>query len=223
MKKMKLFYLVAVLAALAISAVMLSGILHTDPMPKVFEYVCKGRYFKVALPSDWRIINDGLLDEKTKVYGVEAFCQKPEYLTPKISVEYYAPGNKTYKTMEEFITRLTFDDGGALDKFTEKHIIDYFRKSNIDLPPFPEGKPEYGPVRDEMVAGRPAKAFERKVYNYMPVLTGYPEKIAVFERYVVIPAQKGFYVLNYSAPLYKAEKYKPVFEKVISSFEPLIK
>ncbi len=204
MKKMRVFYLVAVLALLSISIVTFSDITRAGTVPEAFEeYVSEGGYFKVALPSAWGKTDEsfGLSAEEKKVYGINILGPSSnDGIASVIAVHYYAPGNLLHKTMERFIT--------------------------IHAQPFmgvnSEGE-EYGPVRDALVAGRPAKVFERKIYEYLQPHVIDPKKIAVYERYVVIPAQKGFYVLRYSAPEDIAEKYRGVFEKVISSFEPLIK
>jgi hypothetical protein len=166
------------------------------------EYVSEGGYFKVSLPSTWGKTDEsfGLSAEEKKVYGVDILGPSSnDGIASVIAVHYYAPGNLLYETMEGFINIHAQPALGV----------------NLD------GR-KYGPVRGAVVAGRPAKVFERKVYEYIPPEALDPKKIAVYERYVVIPAQKGFYVLRYSAPEDIAEKYKPVFEKVISSFEPLI-
>ena len=167
------------------------------------EYVSEGRYFKVTLPSGWSKIEEifGLSAEEKKVYGVRVRgpISKDE-IASMISVHYYAPGNLLHETMERFINIHAQPALGV----------------NID------GK-EYGRVRDESVADRPAKVFERKVYEYIPPRALKPKKVAVSECFVVMSANKGFYVLRYRAPEDIAEEYRPVFEKMISFFEPLIK
>jgi hypothetical protein len=166
-------------------------------------YVSEGGYFKVALPSAWGKSDEsfGLSAEEKKVYGVDVLGPSSnDGIAAMIAVHYYAPGNLLYETMEGFINIHAQPALGV----------------NLD------GR-EYGRVRVEMVAGRSAKVFERKVYEYIPPDAFKPKKIAVYERFVVMPANKGFYVVRYSAPEDIAEKYKPVFKKVISSFEPLIK
>jgi hypothetical protein len=77
-------------------------------------------------------------------------------------------------------------------------------------------------IKDK-IAARPAKVFEKKVYEYTPPDAINPKKVGVYECFVVMPSNKGFYVLRYTAPEDIAEKYQGVFEKVISSFEALIK
>ncbi len=177
---------------------------YGDENPVVFgEYLSEGSYFKVILPSGWAKIEQtfGLSSEEKKVYGIDVLGPSSEdRIRSKISVHYYAPGNLLHKTMEKFITTHAQPVLGA----------------NLD------GE-EYGRVKDGRVAGRDAKVFDRKVYEYIPPHTIRPKKIGVYERFVVVPSNKGFYVLRYRAPENIAEKYQAVFENVISSFEPLVK
>jgi len=49
------------------------------------------------------------------------------------------------------------------------------------------------------------------------------KKVTVIERYIVIPAEKGFYVLNYRASPDIVKSIEGIFEKVLNSFEPLKK
>jgi len=200
----KTFYLIAIFALFFVSIVIFSGIAQAGAAPEGFkEYVSEGGYFKVALPSAWGKSDGsfGLSAEEKKVYGVDVLGPiSNDGIASMIAVHYYAPGNLLHETMEGFINIHAQPALGV----------------NLD------GR-EYGPVRVELVAGRSAKVFERKVYEYIPPDAFKPKKIAIYERFVVMPAHKGFYVVRYSAPEDIAEKYKPVFEKVISSFEPLIK
>jgi hypothetical protein len=175
-----------------------------DEKPVAFEeYLSEGGYFKVILPSGWAKIEQtfGLSSEEKKVYGIDVLGPRSEDgIHSKISVHYYAPGNLLHKTMEKFITTHAQPVLGV----------------NLD------GE-EYGRVKDDRVAGRDAKVFERKVYEYIPPHAVKPKKVGVYERFVVVPSNEGFYVLRYTAPENIAEKYQAVFEKVISSFEPLVK
>jgi hypothetical protein len=176
---------------------------YGDEKPVAFEeYLSEGSYFKVILPSGWSKTEEGfgLSAEEKKVYGIDVLGpSSKDGIVSKISVHYYAPGNLLHKTMETFIT------------IHARPVLGV----NLD------GR-EYGQVKDDRVAGRPAKVFERRVYEYIPPDAFKPKKIAVYERFVVMPSNKGFYVLRYSAPEDIAEKYQSVFEKGISSFEPLI-
>jgi hypothetical protein len=176
---------------------------YGDEKPVAFEeYVSEGGYFKVSLPSGWSKIEQtfGLSAEEKKVYGIDVLGPNSEDgIVSRVSVHYYAPGNLLHKTMETFIT------------IHARPVLGV----NLD------GR-EYGQVKDDRVAGRPAKVFERKVYEYIPSDVFKRKKIAVYERFLVVPSNKGFYVLRYSAPEDIAEQYQGIFDKAISSFELLI-
>jgi hypothetical protein len=50
-----------------------------------------------------------------------------------------------------------------------------------------------------------------------------PRKFPMDERYIVIPAKEGFYVLRYTASPDMVKRFEGVFQTVLNSFEPLIK
>ena len=52
-------------------------------------------------------------------------------------------------------------------------------------------------------------------------LRGTGNKLPIKELLGVIPAQSGFYALHYWAPAALAEKYAPVFHRVVQSFQPV--
>lgn len=47
-------------------------------------------------------------------------------------------------------------------------------------------------------------------------------QVAIIQQYIVVPAKKGFYVLNYGAPEDITGEYQVVFEKAVESFKPEI-
>lgn len=166
------------------------------------EFLSEGGYFKIDLPPGWSKAEQffGLSAEEKKVYGIDLLGPvSPDNITSRIAVHYYAPGNIIHRTMDRFIKLNAQSALGA----------------NLD------GE-EYSPVKDEPAAGRPAKVFGRKTYEYLPPETINPKKIPIREWFVVIPAKQGFYVLRYSAGEDIAEQYRDVFEKVVNSFKPLV-
>ena len=92
-------------------------------------------------------------------------------------------------------------------------------------------------ITNTAVAGREAKKFEIEIFELIPLPFDPPDfkegivyeivppskKVTVIERYIVIPAEKGFYVLNYRASPDIVKSIEGIFEKVLNSFEPLIK
>jgi len=45
--------------------------------------------------------------------------------------------------------------------------------------------------------------------------------VRVREKFYVLPAKEGFFVLHYYSPASVFNKYLPVFKKLISTFTPL--
>jgi hypothetical protein len=92
-------------------------------------------------------------------------------------------------------------------------------------------------ITNTAVAGREAKKFEIETFELILLPFDLPDfkegimyeivppskKVTVIERYIVIPAEKGFYVLNYRASPDIVKSVEGIFEKVLNSFEPLIK
>lgn len=182
-----------------------------DDRYKFREYVSQGGYFSCLILEGWETMDKsfGMSQDEKKVYGIDIFGLG---IGPRVSasVKYYAEGNLLHETADQFI-RL---------------------HSQPALGFVPEGS-EYGPVTETIVAGRKAKTFERKkiefedhVYNpvkgiyYTPL---HPREFPVIERFFVIPAKESFYVLRYKAPPDAIKSLEDVFQRVLNSFEPLIK
>ncbi len=99
-------------------------------------------------------------------------------------------------------------------------------KKSQTLRDFLEGEqpgeaPAAARVLETTVAGRQSKTVEREV----SVVTGrrlfLPKKILLAEKFVVIPADAGFYVIGFTAPAADAQKSRDLFEAIIDSFQPL--
>ena len=174
-----------------------------EKMDNFAECQSQGGYFRINMPLDWHKIDEGfgLYADEKRIYGANlSGPTSKDGIASLISAHYYAPGHVLHETMERFLN------------IHAQPVLGL----NLD------GK-EYGPVRMEIVAGRPSKVFERKVYEYIPPRSFNPKKIPLYERFVVIPASKGFFVLHYSAPGDISDTSREVFEKVLSAFQPLIK
>ncbi|MBM4348858.1 MAG: hypothetical protein FJ106_03110 [Deltaproteobacteria bacterium] len=167
------------------------------------EYVSEGSYFRITMPLDWRKMEEGLglSAEEKKVYGFNFFGPiSHDGIVSSISVHYYGSGNLLYQDAEQY-----------LNIFSQPIL-------GITL----EGS-EYGQVRAGLVSGRLAYLFERKVFEFKRPRQIVNQKIPVYERFVVLSADKGFFALKYSASEDIADKYQDVFEKIVGSFQPLIK
>ena len=158
-------------------------------------------YFEVRFPAGWQKTEApfGLSDAEKKVYGAEVSGERDaDGLAPKISVRYYAPGNLLHKTAEKFIrTHSRPALGAALD-----------------------GQ-KYSSVKRGLAGRQYARVFDRKIFDFTPQESLHPKKIAVYEKFHVVPVKDGFFVLRYSAPAARAKAHLRDYAAVVASFKPL--
>jgi hypothetical protein len=174
----------------------------SDAQTEFKEYVSTGGYFKCVIPEGWSIYHPGfgLSDEDKKIYGLTLFgYEKGGMVRPTLSIHYYAPGNLMY---------------GAAEKYIRLHAAPVFGVTG-------EGK-WYGEVRKVTLAGRDARAFERKDVRYVGERALNPVKAFLYEEFRVVPAldNKGFYALKMSAPFDSRGRYAALFDTVVKSFRP---
>ena len=166
------------------------------------KYVSEGNYFKCVLPKDWRKVDSmGQPASEKKVYGVDIVGPAgTDGIAPSISVEYYAKGNTLFKSASEFV-----------------------RINSKPIPGLALAGDKYSSVTTIKIAGRKATRFERRSSDFVKPRQVENKQIAVFERYIVLPAGEGFYALSYYCVFSEAKAKLPVFEAVVKSFEPLVK
>ena len=178
------------------------------------KYISEGNFFVVLIPKGWGKKEKDLpyAYTKTKVYGVElSGAHNEDDARPTISVLYYEYG-QFFKSYEKYI--------------------------NLQIGTFTRLTPEKDVyLTNTAVAGREAKKFEIETYELILLPFDRPDseegiqyvivppskKVTVIKRYIVLPAEKGFYVLNYSASSDIVKSIEGIFEKILNSFEPLIK
>jgi hypothetical protein len=192
----------AVLAFMAAISVHPALCFALDTKPEFREYVSQGSYFKCSVPAGWSVYDPGfgLSAEEKKVYGLTLFGPpNGSRVSSTISIYYYAPGNLLHKTMDLFV-----------------------RRHAAPVPGLAAEGASYGEVRRIMIAGREAKTFERKNIRFIGERSMNPDKVALFEDFIVVPALKdaGFYVLELSVPDEAKNRYTGIFEHVVKSFLP---
>jgi len=175
------------------------------------KYTSEGNFFVVLIPRGWgkEEKNFPYAYTKTKVCGI------------KLS----GPHNKDDARLT--ISVLYYEYGQFFQSY--EHYI------NLQIGTFTRLTPEKDVyVTNMAVAGRKAEKFEIETYELilLPfVMPNFKEgiryeivppskKVTVIARYIVIPSEKGFYVLNYRSPEDMAKEYESVFNKIVSSFEP---
>lgn len=192
----------AIMMIVALTILMPAFSQGADRMPQFVELKSAGDYFQCRIPADWTIYEPvfGLSAEEKKIYGVTILGPQNGSLgAPLISVHYYAPGNLLHKSGEVFIKT---HSGPVLGFVTE-------------------GK-SYGKVQDTELAGRKAKTFERIDIRYIGERALHPQKVSMFEKFIVIPDEKdeGFYGLKLSLPAAAKDKYAGIFDEIVKSFLP---
>lgn len=208
-----------VIAILSISQVAVSASenqeSHVKPENIVYEkYISEGNFFIVLIPKGWgkKEKDFPYAYTETKVCGVElSGPHNEDDARPTISVLYYEYG-QFFESYEKYI--------------------------NLQIGTFTRLTPEKDVyVTNTTVAGREAEKFEIETYELIPLPFKRPDfeegiqhvivppskKVTVIKRYIVIPAEKGFYVLNYNASFDIVKSIEGIFEKIFNSFEPLIK
>lgn len=181
------------------------------------KYTSEGNSFVVLIPKGWgkKEKDFPYAYTKTKVCGVELFGpDNKDDVRPTISVLYYEYG-QFFQRYEQYI--------------------------NLQIGTFTRLTPEKDVyVTNTAVAGRKAEKFEIETYELVLLPFKRPDlpfegpdfeegirhqivppskKVTVIARYIMIPVEKGFYVLNYRAPEDMVKEYEGVFDKIISSFE----
>jgi len=162
----------------------------------VLERYAAASLFACALPRGWYTIENPGKDQH--IYGVFAYGPAlGEQAGLKLSVEFYPADNL-----------LGFD---SADRFTQ----DLLKKGLSGR------KDSDGAQAGEMtVAGRRAKVLERELGLVAKTAPSF-SRTPVLERVVVVPADKGFYVLQFRAPLEGLPKNGVFFTAVLDSFKPL--
>lgn len=168
-------------------------------MPAGFEeYICDGAFFKAQVPSVWRKTENITAGRQEKEYGADfTGPSNKDGAYARISLLYYGPDHG----------RMTLEK--------------YLQLNSEPDPLLPVAGEEFGEVKDVKLAGRAAKTFDRKTFDFLPPYAVEQKKIPVYERRVVFPAGKGgFYVLAFHAPADISRELWPVFEKVLDGFSP---
>jgi hypothetical protein len=204
--------MIVILAIMALSS---SPPFASEPLPPFAKYTCEGFYFRALVPSTWmRSDRNPPYADMTRVAGAK-FEGTPngEDVPASISLYWYS-GERSFTTPDSYINarlgsmaredaergRATFDAQVAGRKATG------FKMKTFELVMLPH---------DRL---KPGKDDGPIVYELAPP----SRKVIMDDQYIVLPASKGYFVLHYRAPESIVEANRPIFDKVIASFEPLV-
>jgi len=155
--------------------------------------------FTCLVPAGWEISRDKASEAKNKIYELGLIGPRAENAPVMIYAAYYAKDNRDFKTYPEFVTRNSKDAIGRTETPTRK----------------------YSAVTETTLGGKKALAFEREVKEFLHPESTSEESVQVREKFYVLPAKEGFFVLHYYAPVSAFNKHLPVFKKFLSTFKPL--
>ena len=206
-----LLYLLPITTALA---AVKEAVLPAVPSADYIKYQGEGNFLSVLIPRDWeKSEKNHPYGDLTKIYGVKLTGAKnKDGAAVKISILYYA-GEGIFKTADDYIR-------SALNSLVR---IDYDQKTEITK---------------TTLADRTARQFQIKtfelIYQTMRDMTQQkndgiryervpPHKqVTMLQKFIVMPASQGFYVLHLNVPEDIAEEYTDIFAKITKSFMPLI-
>jgi hypothetical protein len=114
----------------------------------------------------------------------------------QINARYVRPGDKLHKSADAYLERLTAPPDVAMPGW------------------------KTGPVEKTTVAGRAARRVSRDTSEFVPPSSMNTKEVPMKEVHVVVPAEKGFYVLLYYVPAELDAKGKAAFAAVLKSFKP---
>jgi len=162
--------------------------------PAGFEtYIAKGKIFSLLVPSDWKLLYYDMMNDENQ-YELKLIKPGKEDVDYfLVNVNYYADA---YKTTERFFWDLMHPE---------------YKSPDLKI----------GKIQHIVVAGRQASTLEiTTIRTPLAGTEGNPTE--TLKKYVVFQLEKGFYVFLYEAPTKTTAINKGVFNKIVSSFKPLV-
>ena len=149
-------------------------------------------YFSCEAPKKWKL--ERKKDQRRMgVFKIELISPYQEKTPTTIYMSYFAADNKYFKDAADYIESNSQDEMAAPGDV-------------------------YGPVKAVVVAGRKGSAFDREEKRFLRPDSKSGESARVKEKFYVLPAKAGFYVMHFSAVKEAFARHLPVFEKAAASF-----
>ena len=160
---------------------------------KEFKAFSIDGYFSCDVPQKWQL-EKKTDQEKMGVYKIELIAPDAQKVPVTLYVSYFSNGNKYFKDYKDYVDSNSQDDMAAA---TDK----------------------YSPVTDKILNKRKAFAFDREEKHYLHPDNKSDESVILKEKFYVLPAKEGFFVMHFSAPKEVYSKHLPVFERVARTFK----
>jgi hypothetical protein len=155
--------------------------------------------FTCEIPGGWEMKRDKEKELKTKIRKLELSGPRAENAPVLIYAAHYLKGSAAFADYKDFIERNSKNILGETKSDTEK----------------------FSPVKETSLAGKKAFEFDSEIKEYLHPESKSDESVMVKEKFYVVPAKDGFFVLHYYSPAASFNKHLPVFKKLVSTFKPL--
>lgn len=157
-------------------------------------FAMEDKVFSCDVPADWKQQRDPEREKRTKTPKLELLGPRAENSPVRIYAAFYSKEGDYFDGYEDFIERNSKDSWGDTED-------------------------KYGPVKETALGGRKAFAFDREVKTSVNPESPSGETVQMMEKFYVLPANGGFYVLSFSAPKSVYQKHLPAFERLAKSFK----
>ena len=183
--------------------------------PATERYLCDGGSFRAQVPVTWKRSDHAPpYADMTKVSGAKFVGPADADSIPATISLYYYSGEHAFTTPDSYVSArlssMVREDAERGRQTVELQVAGRkatgFRMRTFELLTRPPEEPI------------PGREGDPRIYELAPVT----KKVIMEEHYIVVPASRGYFVLQYRAPEGIAEADRPVFESVVRSFEPLI-
>ena len=155
--------------------------------------------FACETPAGWEIKRDREKEKKTKILKLELAGPREGNAPVLIYAAFYGTGNASFSDHADFIERNSKNILGETRSDTEK----------------------FSPVKETALAGKKTFEFDSEIKEYLHPESKSAESVVIKEKFYVIPAKDGFFVLHYYAPAAAYGKHLPVFKKLTATFKIL--
>lgn len=155
--------------------------------------------FTCEIPGGWEVKRDKEKELKAKIRKLELSGPRSGNAPVLIYAAHYRKGSAAFVDYRDFIERNSMNILGETESETEK----------------------FSPVKETTLAGKKAFEFDSEIKEYLHPESRSDEGVMIKEKFYVIPARDGFFVLRYYSPASAFSKHLPVFKKLVSTFKPL--
>ncbi|HAH32724.1 MAG TPA: hypothetical protein DCL44_10470 [Elusimicrobia bacterium] len=160
---------------------------------KEFKTFSMDGYFSCEVPLKWQLEKKAE-QERMGVFKIALAAPGGEKSPVTVYVSYFSKGNKYFKDYKDYVDSNSQDDMAAA---TDK----------------------YSPVTNKALNKRKALEFDREEKRYLHPESKSDESVTLKEKFYVLPAKDGFFVMHFSAPKAVYLKHLPVFEHVARTFK----